>query len=93
MRIPRSLFLRLRNLFHREYLDRELNDELTSHLEMHIADELRFGGTPEAARQDAFLRLGGPSERQLSTTDRNGSKQRREIFPLALRQEKKYRPL
>jgi macrolide transport system ATP-binding/permease protein len=52
-------WMRLCNLFHKQQLDRELSDELASHLEMHIEDNLRTGMTPEAARRDALLKLGG----------------------------------
>jgi len=39
--------------------ERELADELDSHLQMHIDDNLCAGMTPEQARRDAVLRLGG----------------------------------
>jgi macrolide transport system ATP-binding/permease protein len=55
----RASWMRLCNLFHKQQLDRELNDELASHLEMHIEDNLHTGMTPEAARRDALLKLGG----------------------------------
>jgi predicted permease len=53
----RSMFLRLRNLFRRD--DGELRDELHSHLQLHIDDNLRSGMTPEDARRHALLKLGG----------------------------------
>jgi hypothetical protein len=59
MKILRSYFHRLRSLFRRERLDRELNDELPAHLEMHTADNLRAGMSPEQARRAALLKLGG----------------------------------
>ena len=43
MKILRSYFHRLRSLYRSERLDRELNDELAAHLEMHVADNLRAG--------------------------------------------------
>lgn len=54
----RSTLLRLRNLFQRNRFDRELYDELNSHLQLHIDDNLKAGMTPEAARRDALLKLG-----------------------------------
>jgi hypothetical protein len=42
MRTRRSWILRVRDLFHRERLERVLNDELVSHLELHIADNRRM---------------------------------------------------
>ncbi len=59
MRWLRAWFLRLHNLFSKERLDRELHDELASHLEMHIEDNLRSGMRPEDARRDALIKLGG----------------------------------
>lgn len=59
MNILRSTFHRLRNLFHKSQLDRELNDELASHLQFHIEDNIRKGMSPAEARRDALLALGG----------------------------------
>jgi len=53
MKRVRTFFLHFRNLFHKEQLDRELRDELASHLELHIADNIRSGMSPEEARRDA----------------------------------------
>ena len=39
--------------------DRELAEELESHLQMHIEDNLRAGMTPEEARRQALIKLGG----------------------------------
>jgi predicted permease len=63
---------RIRELFHKEQLDRELSDELASHLEMHIADNLRSGMTPEEARRDAVIKLGGLEQAKESVRDRRG---------------------
>ncbi len=62
-------FQRLRNLFRKEQLDRDLQDELASHLEMHIADNLRSGMTPEEARRIALLTLGGLEQTKESVRD------------------------
>jgi len=35
---------------------------MESHLQMHIEDNLRSGMTPEEARRDAILKLGGVEE-------------------------------
>jgi putative ABC transport system permease protein len=66
---PLSFFRRLRNLFRKTQLDRELHDELTSHLELHIADNLRSGMTPDEARRDALLKLGGIEQTKESVRD------------------------
>ncbi|HEX5708964.1 MAG TPA: ABC transporter permease [Pyrinomonadaceae bacterium] len=55
----RGLVVRLFGSFGRERLERELAEELESHLQMHIEDNLRAGMTPEEARRDALIRLGG----------------------------------
>ncbi|HXR34098.1 MAG TPA: ABC transporter permease [Verrucomicrobiae bacterium] len=68
----RSTLHRLRNLFHKEQLDRELQDELASHLELHIADNLRSGLPPEEARRDALLKLGGLEQTKESIRDQRG---------------------
>jgi putative ABC transport system permease protein len=69
MKTPRSLFLRLRNLFRKEHLDRELQDELSAHLELHIGDNLRAGMAPEEARRVALLQLGGLEQTKESVRD------------------------
>jgi predicted permease len=68
----RSYFHRLRSLFGRERLERELHDELASHLEMHIADNLHAGMSPEQARRDALLKLGGVEQTKESYRERRG---------------------
>jgi hypothetical protein len=68
----RSYFHRLRSLFGRERLERELHDELAWHLEMHIADNLHAGMSPEQARRDALLKLGGVEQTKESYRERRG---------------------
>ncbi len=72
METLRPLFLRVRNLFRREQLDRELNDELAAHLAMHIDDNIAAGMTPEEARRDALLKLGGIEQAKESFRDHRG---------------------
>jgi hypothetical protein len=59
MSVLRAWFHRSCNLFRKERLDRELDTELASHLEMHIEDKPRAGLTPEEARRVAFIKRGG----------------------------------
>ncbi len=47
------------NLFPREQPERDLAAEIDSHLQLHIDDNLRSGMTPEQARRNAILKLGG----------------------------------
>src|ERR1700684_790439 len=59
MRRLRGWFLRLSGLFYKERSDREFAQELESHLQMHVDDNLRSGMTPEEARRHALIQLGG----------------------------------
>src|SRR5215470_1960382 len=72
MRKLRALFLRLGGLFNRERRERELADELESHLQMHIEDNLRSGMTPEEARRRAVMKLGGIETTKERYRDRRG---------------------
>ncbi len=68
----RGLLMRLRGLFGRERRDHELAEELESHLQMHIEDNLRAGMTPEEARRQALVKLGGVDQTKESYRDRRG---------------------
>ena len=68
----RSFWIRLRTVFRRAQLDRELDDELASHLDMHIADNLRLGMSPADARRDALIRLGGIEQTKEKYRTRRG---------------------
>ena len=68
----RAWCMRLRELFRGEQLDRELTDELTAHLEMHLADNVRAGMQPEEARRVALLKLGGLEQTKETVRDRRG---------------------
>lgn len=68
----RTFFLRLSNLFHKDKLNRELQDELASHVELHIADNIRSGMTPEEARRNALVKLGGLEQTIESVRDQRG---------------------
>ena len=57
MRKLRALWIRLRGLIGSKSED--LNAELESHLQLHIEDNLRRGMTPEQARREALIKLGG----------------------------------
>jgi macrolide transport system ATP-binding/permease protein len=55
----RALLVRLRGAFTRDRQDREFAEELECHLQMHIDDNLRAGMSPEEARRQALVKLGG----------------------------------
>jgi predicted permease len=56
-----SIFGRISNLFSRSSLDREIESELQSHIELRIEDNLAHGMSPEHARRDALARFGNPT--------------------------------
>lgn len=59
LRQIRGYLVRLIGMFHRAQREREFAEELESHLEMHIADNLRAGLSQEEARRRALVKLGG----------------------------------
>ncbi len=59
MRQLRAWLVRLGNLFGRKRSELELSDEISSNLQFHIDDNARAGMSPEEARRQALLKLGG----------------------------------
>jgi putative ABC transport system permease protein len=72
MRGLRAWLVRLRGLFDRSRLERELAEELASHIELHVEDNIRAGMTPEEARRHALLKLGGVEQTKELYRDRRG---------------------
>src|SRR5437867_2510938 len=72
MRRIRAWFLRLSGLFNKERRDREFAEEVESNLPMHIADNLRSGMTPQEARREALMKLGGIELTKEVYRDRRG---------------------
>src|SRR5215831_1046673 len=68
----RRWLIRLGGLFGRARRDRDLVDELNSHLDAHIADKLRAGMTPDVTRRVALLELGGIAQTVEAYRDRRG---------------------
>ncbi|HEY2466534.1 MAG TPA: ABC transporter permease [Terracidiphilus sp.] len=56
-----SLLRRIGNLFSREKVDREIDAELQSHIDMRTEDYVAEGAPPEQARRDALVRFGSPT--------------------------------
>ncbi len=56
-----AVFHRIANLFRRTRVDREINAELQSHIDLRIDDNIAGGMSPEEARRDALLRFGNPT--------------------------------
>lgn len=55
---------RVRGLARDNRQDQEFVEELQSHLQMHISDNIRLGMTPDQARREALLKLGGVEQTQ-----------------------------
>jgi predicted permease len=55
----RAWAMRIVGAFGRDRRDRELAEELESHIQMHVDDNVAAGMTPEDARRDALVKLGG----------------------------------
>jgi putative ABC transport system permease protein len=72
MKWLRGWLLRLGGLFGRARRERELAAEMESHLQMHIEDNLRAGMTPEEARRQALIKLGGLEQTKESVRDLHG---------------------
>jgi putative ABC transport system permease protein len=72
MRRLRALFVRLAGLFNNTRREHDFATELESHLQMHVEDNLRAGMTPEEARREALLKLGGIEQTKEFYRDRRG---------------------
>src|SRR5262249_37501236 len=68
----RILIHRMRGLFLKRKLERELEDEIRSHLEMQIEDYLQQGMIPDEARFAALRKFGGVEQVKESYRDRRG---------------------
>ena len=69
-RFLRRFFSRFLALFQRSRWNRDLADELSSTLQLHIDDNLRAGTSPAEARRAAFLALGSPETLKETIRDR-----------------------
>ena len=61
-----------RATFHQTTHDRELAEEIESHLQLHIDDNLRAGLPPAEARRQALLKFGGVESAKEAYRDRRG---------------------
>src|SRR5215813_7319343 len=55
----REVLNQIASLFRSEQLDREVKDEMASHLEMAVEENLHRGRSPDEARRQALVQLGG----------------------------------
>ncbi len=58
----RQLFFRFASLFRRKQLDRDLDAEMASHLELAIEENLQHGMSPAEARRQALIHFGGTQQ-------------------------------
>jgi len=72
MRPLRAWLVRFAGLFSKDRRERELNDEIDSHLALHIEDNIRAGMTLAEARRAALLKFGGVEAAKESYRDRRG---------------------
>src|SRR5687767_10489984 len=72
MRKFREFVQRFGGLFNKQRKDRELDDEIASHLQMQVEDNVRLGMTPEEARREAMIKLGGIESTKEAYRDQRG---------------------
>src|SRR5690242_864700 len=70
MRQLRAWLARFKGLFLKDVRERELADELESHLAMHVDDNIRAGMSPSEARRVAVMKLGGIDQAKEAYRDR-----------------------
>ena len=71
MKVLRTWLLRLRGVFAKDALESDLAQEIESHLQMHIDDNLRAGMSPEEAKRVAVMKLGGIDATKEAYRDRS----------------------
>ncbi len=71
MKRLRAWMFRLAGLFRSQRQEQELAAEMESHLQFHIEDNLRAGMTPQQARRDAILKLGGVEQTKQAYRERS----------------------
>jgi putative ABC transport system permease protein len=75
MRLEHWLYmipLRMRSLFYRERVDRELDEELRDHIERQTEQNLARGMNPNDARRAALIALGGLEQRKQECRETRG---------------------
>ena len=72
MRRLQAWFSRLGEVFSRKTREQELTAEMESHLQLHIADNLRPGMSPAQARREAIMKLGGIEQTKENYRKRRG---------------------
>ena len=70
MRKLRAWLLRFKGLFFKDARERDLAEEIESHLQLHVDDNIRAGMSPEEARRVAVMKLGGVDQAKEAYRDR-----------------------
>jgi putative ABC transport system permease protein len=70
MRQLRALALRIRGLFQRHREEDDFSAELESHVALHTDESIRAGLSPEEARRQALIRLGGAEQTRQAHRER-----------------------
>jgi putative ABC transport system permease protein len=70
MRKLRALVLRLSGIFRSRRSEEDFTAELESHIALHIDEAIRAGLTPEEARRQALIRLGGAEQTRQAHRER-----------------------
>jgi len=70
MRQLRAWLMRLKGVFLKDGRERDLAEELESHLQLHIDDNIRAGMSPQEARRVALIKLGGLEQTKEAYRDR-----------------------
>src|SRR5579884_311222 len=73
MRTVRAWVARLGGLWGSERREREIASELESHLEMHVADNVRAGMSLQQARREALMKLGSVESVKEAYRERSGA--------------------
>ena len=71
-RLVRTILLRLRSVFQRARVERELNDELSFHLAMEERELIARGVAPDEVRAEALRRFGSPTAMADACRDERG---------------------
>jgi len=94
LRLLYTVPLRLRSLFRRNDVERDLDDEFRDHIERRVAESVAHGMTPAEARYDALRAMGGVEQRKEECRDMRSVtaiEHRIQDFRFAVRQLLRYR--
>jgi putative ABC transport system permease protein len=68
----RAFWIRLRRFFNPRPGEGDFDAELEAHIAMHVEDGIRSGLSPEEARRQALIRLGGVEQTRQAVRERRG---------------------